>query len=578
MPIRVISDSTLATQQYGDVLFGEGEEVSYNEENPVNELETPRRSQGGWGQFSARVWGRSYEFTGRTISQDPAQVATLTFSSYSGGLLGELRTDIRFPIIKNVKFTNDDKGCADFEMVLNALPMFNIPPGTVFSVRIGQSPTANYTGYVEFNPENGTRKDEYTVLGYGFRKQLKEWVKMPDDTSSVYPFGMTAGEIFDDIMQNLVVGNTNVKYNAAKIDLTAGQPTANELDFATNDIATVFDSLALIGGCDWGVDEDGEAFFTQKSAVIKKVWFIGDGMGSFETSKNSNDIRNSIIVERSQARGSGGNGYQIGGVYRDETSIAKYGLRELTYKVPGFFGDDEIDIIGPEVLEERKEPKLTGKMKRIFLRSESDILPRGRHKFILPLDSFSEVLLEDSVPSDWSGSLALTNSSTFVVEGATSLRMALNADLNEEIEADVDLFGQLEFIEIWLYATATGQLLEFGFGLTNYNENLQTIRIPVANAWYKFRWNVSATSQQRIKKVGFKILTNSILDIYLDNINARLRGQQHITMQFKRGTYNIGESGIWTDAEFGQLPKSTSDYTAGLLQQAAENSTALRRR
>jgi hypothetical protein len=575
------NQTTYASNQYATVQFAGGEIQQFDIDRDNSELQVPRRSQLGWGQFASRVYSRSYEFAGRVISEDPAQVAIISFSTYSGAFLGTLRTDIRYPIIKSLRFTDDEKGSADFEMVLNALPDFPIIPGAIFELRIGDSPVANFTGYLEYMPDQGTRKSEYQVIGYGLRKQLSEWVRMPDETSSVYPFGMTAGEIFDDIMQTIVVPNTNVRYNASKINLTAGIPTANELDFATSDIAKVFDSLSLIANCRWGVDGTGEAYFEEKDPTIVKTWIIGDGMGQFETFENSEDIYNNITVERTEGRGSGGNGFSIAGVYTDSTSIAKYGNRTDTVRVPGFFADAECDIIGLQYLEDNKDPQMSARMRRVFLRNERDIVPRGFHRTILPVDLYSKQLFDDEDASEWTktgaGDLVLSNDSQFVIDGARSLKLEFTSAQDDVIERDAMVDGDVKTIEVWLYSTTPGTLLEVGFGLTSYAENTQQITVGVPNRWTRFRWQVESQAQNRIRKFGFKVLTDQAATIYLDNMNASILGQQHIEFEFKRATYNLGR-GQYIDVEFGKLPNSVSDYTAGLLQQTQENATALRSR
>ena len=170
MPTRTIADPTIGLQPFAEGLFGDADEVDYVIDGEQSDLTTPRRSQVGWGLFSQRVFSRSYEYSARVISDVSKEVAVVSFGTFSGGLFGELRTDIRYPIVKSLKFTLDRQGCGDFELVLNAVPPFPIVSGAVVSIRIGASPTPNYTGYVEYSPDQGTRQSEYRVSGFGNRK------------------------------------------------------------------------------------------------------------------------------------------------------------------------------------------------------------------------------------------------------------------------------------------------------------------------------------------------------------------------------------------------------------------------
>ena len=570
------SDPVFGTMLLGDTIFGDGIEVTYSRDDDNSDLIKPRRSQFGWGHFSERAFSRSYEYKGRIISEDSSQVATITFNNFSGGLVGELRTDIRYPLIEDIKFTIDKQGSSDFSMTLNRLPEFPLIPGSTFYIKIGSDPTSVFAGYLEYDEDQGTKKDRYVIQGYGFRKQLKDWVRVPEDSGSIYPFGLFAGEIVDDIMQNIVQPNTNIIYDQARIDLTAGTPIANQLDFARSDVQKVFDSLAKLAGCVYGVDGTGTFYFEPRNQATVKTWIIGDGMGAFDVKRNTSTVRNSIVVKRSVGRGSGGNGYEVAGIYNDDTSIAKYGFRELEYKIPGFFGDDEADLIGDEILQQFKDPTFSAQMKKILIRSTSDFLDIGNHRFIMPVEDYLQLLVEDEDATDWTktgaGDLVLSNDTDLVVQGASSLKLEFTSALGDEIELPVDFKGDVISISMWVYSTVQGQILTFGFGLSNYTENTNTIVLPAANRWYRWSWNVESQLQKKISTIGFELLLNSAGSIYIDGISATLRGQRHYIMEFNRSTYTFGTGTQTADAEFGELPPKNSDYISSLIQQTQENS------
>jgi hypothetical protein len=574
MTSRLIDFPALGILLLSECLFSDGPQQPYIIDDDLSDLGRPRRGQAGWGTVGARSWGRTYEFTARTPPTNTSQVALLEFSSFSGGLLGQLRTDIRYPLIRSLKFTIDNFGCADFQMILNNLPDFPIISGSKFSIRLNDDPNVVYQGYLEYDAEEGTKKAEYIYDGFGFRKQLKDWVVMPEDTSSVYPAGLRAGEIVADIMENIVAPNTNVGYNVNKIDLTAGALTTNEIDFGGFAISDVFDNLALISNCEWRVDGSGELSFEPIGDTIRKTWVIGYGMGEFDVKKNISTVRNSIIVERTEGRGSGGSGFTVAGIFQDQTSIAKYGLRTFTQKVPGFFGNTECAIIGNQVLENLKEPELSASMRRIQIRSSSDILPFGRHRFIMPVEVYPELLTEDEDSTDWSisgtGDLALSNDTDFVIQGFQSLKLDFASANGQEFTLPVSAKGKVVSFDIWIWSSATGTIFTFGFGLTNFTENTTLVTLPGAGRWYRWRWDVESQLQQRIGEIGFRIEVpdgTGSETIYIDSITANLRGQRHYQMKFNRCTYTFSDQTQTADAEFGELPPKDSDYVAGLIAQ-----------
>jgi len=569
---------------FGEALFGDGTNQMFIEDTDNSDIGIPRRIASGWGLVVQRVWGRSYVFAARNTPSDQSQTAILEFSTFNGGLIGNLRTDIRYPLIRELKFTLDNYGCSDFSMTLNALPDFPLLPGAIFSLRLSGSVNPVFQGYLEYDPDEGTKKDQYEFQGYGFRKQLKDWVKMPDDSSSVYPFGMTAGEIVDDIMQSIVVGNTNIRYNSEKIDTTAGTPIANELDFSKANVYDVFDSLALLAGCQWYIDGTGDLTFEPRSATIRKTWIIGYGMSKFDVKRNLSTVRNSIIVQRTTGRGSGAAGYAVAGVYNDNTSIAKYGFRELEYKIPGFFADAEADLIGAEILEENKDPKYSAQMTDIIIRNNNDVLPIGRHRMIMPVEVYPLLLTEDEDASLWtktgSGDLALSNSSTEVIQGATSLLLSFTSAVNDIITLPVSANGDVQSFDIWFKTNVTGTVLRFGFGLTSWTENQTDVTLPGADRWYRWRWDVTSQLQRQIGQIGFQILLGGAgaKTVYIDSISANLRGQRHYQMEFKRATYTFSDGRQTANAEFGTLPPQNSDYISALIQQSNELAVGSQRR
>jgi hypothetical protein len=271
----------------------------------------------------------------------------------------------------------------------------------------------------------------------------------------------------------------------------------------------------------------------------------------------------------------------VGGVYQDLTSIAKYGLREYTQKVPGFFADAEVDLIGNAVLEDRKDPKLTGKVERFYLRKPEDIIQRGLHRFIMPVEDYPSLIVEDESFTAWTksgaGDTVLSNSSTLVVQGNDSLKIEFTNGQNDVITTPVVVNGDIQAIEFWIRGNITGDILEFGFGLTNYNENVQTVSIGTANVWSRFRWDTSSLNQRKIRVIGFKVLTTDAGEIYIDSVTSVIRGQRHYDLDMRRTVCTIG-GGSYQTAEFGQLPIGLSDYTSALLQQVQENSIAMRSR
>ncbi len=68
-------------------------------------------------------------------------------------------------------------------------------------------------------------------------------------------------------------------------------------------------------------------------------------------------------MQRQQGAAAGGAGWSVAGIYNDTASVKKYGRKELNYQIPGYFADDEADVIGNATTGRKKDPKYSASMR-----------------------------------------------------------------------------------------------------------------------------------------------------------------------------------------------------------------------
>ena len=534
------------------------------------------RTTAGWGQYGARVYSRPVKYTPLVRSAvGGGGFASITLTASSGAILGRIRTDIQKTILKELEFTIDEKGCADFTMTLNQLPDFPLLPISLVTVNIGNTDFNWFTGFIERAPEEGTFQNRYVYRGYGLRNQLS---RVTAETSYAAPLDI--GLIVDDLVQNYVITQTNIAYNASKIQTTTGVLIASDIQFSKAGMEKNFDTLAEMAGARWGVDGDGEFYFELRESELVKNWFVGYDLLEFNPDLNVQNVKNSIFVKRQSASGESKAGWAVAAIVNDETSQAKFGVRELQYQMPGYFSDSDCELVANALLNEMATPKYYGKVKEIPVNDSGDYIERGNHRFINTPTRYNSSLNECEDVDDWTvtgGSggtdLAIVNVQDVLVSGAFSMKMTWTAAQGTYVYAPIAIKGGLKKIKMWLRSNRTGQLLTVGVGLGSFLQSYRTVSFNATEQWFLFEWDVSDLSLSELDEIGFVINdSDTATNVWIDNIECELIGSKHYTLEFNRATYIFSpDKQVVQAAEFGPPPERMYDYVSNLIKQAEEN-------
>lgn len=545
------------------------------------------RSQYGWGARSSRVWGRSYQYTAAPVAEGTPSDVTITISSVSGAVLGRLRTDIEKPILHSVEFTLDENGCADFTLRLSRLPDFEILPFSVVEINIANTSFNWFTGVVTSLDEAGTRggafssdrNRPYEFRGYGLRRYL-DGLRADADFDSL----QDVGEVIKTIFRDYVVGVDEaapfspVRYNESKIDTDAGVVLANTIELGKFTLRQVLDTLAQMASGRWGVDGDGETYFEQDNATPRRTFGVGYRINDFEPKIAYDTIKNAIIVQRQQGRGSGGAGWAVAGIYNDEASVKKYGRNELAYQIPGYFSDADADIIGGALRDSLSEPTFSADVEGLQILTDADYLERGFYRFIMPLAEYRETVADIDDAADFSivgaGDLAATTDETFgnYVYSTAGVKLSFQNAANQRAELEFSALGIIKQIRFYIKSSVAGAFLTAGVGRYQWDENTTDVDVQVVDEFIPFVWDVSVLGLQNLGKFAVKVKANtaSAVNVWIDKLDIVYRGHKTYTLALKRATYKFAPSGNTVNAEFGNLPPTLSNYVSGLLATSSE--------
>jgi hypothetical protein len=530
------------------------------------------RAHNGWGFFGQRFYSKSEKWTPPSSSVPSLTVLDISIASVSGAIVGKIRTDVQKSIVQSVDFTIDEHGCADFVLKLTRLPDFPILPFSILSIAIDNTSYNWYSGEIAYKDEQGTQQEIYEFRGVGVREYLKT---LRADTT--YTAGQDVGEIIDDLVSTWVAPYAPIRYNASKIDQTTGVVIVNDIEISSHPLEKVFQTLADMAGFDWGVDGDNDFYFAEKSATALKTFFIGYDVQKFEPKLNLADLKNVITVQRQQGAAEGGAGWAVAGVYNDATSVKKYGRKELNYQIPGFFEDDEADVIGNALLEDRKEPKQSGSMSGLVLRSSSQYLSRGVYRFILPFGQFEHIYSDVDDETEWTkvgaGDLALSKETDAFVYGDGCLKLVFTSAKNDYITFSEDCnIGKIEKIRFFVKASRRGALLSVGVGYGDWTQNMVEVDIHVQSTFFNYDWDISDLDIDRINEIGFRVDADPTVEttIWIDKIEFVIAGHPYYNLRLNKAKYKISPREQSVNVDFGALPPKMETYLASLFATASE--------
>lgn len=568
--------ATFGSQHFAETIFAQFEEEDIILDNPDSGINP--RNQIGFGLFGQRAYLRPENFDFRPIDVGDPSSPDITITTTTGAFIGKIRTDIQFTTLKSLKFgLIDGLDCADFTMELNKIPDFPIPAFSFLTFNISGRVGDWYKGLVLDTPQVGTQRNTFTYKGFGLRLYTKE---LSADIGVLSGTGKDVGQVFEELVTTRLIPETPIIFNAAKINNSTGVIIVNDLDFGKYKLNKVFDTLAIMSGHIWGVDGDGEIYFkpaAKEGDAPERTFFIGYDVQNFRPKLNLNDVKNSIVVQRQEGRADGAAGWIVGGIFSDESSVAKFGKKELEFQVPGFFEQPEIELIGNSLLASKKDPKFVGMMDGFRIKSGLDFLEDGLYRLIMPNQDFPVIFSDVDDASEWAktgaGDLTVVDEDKIFTFADGGIKLNYTDAALDQIVLTGAFKGSVKRIRVFIRSNRKGSHATLGVGKTTAFENTKQIDFPVVNQFYNFDWDVSDLNIVEINKVGIRIDEVGPVastDIFIDKIEFEVVGHKFYKMPLSKSIYTFSPSNITARAEFGILPPKMENFLAGLFSTAKE--------
>jgi len=213
-------------------------------------------------------------------------------------------------------------GCGEFEFLLPRKLFEEQSISGDFNIRIYyRNPATDsfdlwYQGLIENKvPNIAGNSENVAVSGHGYVVQLSR-IYLDDVSYS----SQEASVIVKDLLDNYITPNTDITYNAPDIEATTF--TFDSLDFNTDALSALRTIADTVGTREWGVDQDRNFFFKERSSTVGRRYSLGNNITNFNENQDFKDIINRVIVQGKQT---GGTYYKA--TYNDEVSQLKYGIR-----------------------------------------------------------------------------------------------------------------------------------------------------------------------------------------------------------------------------------------------------------
>lgn len=486
--------------------------------------------------------------------------------SVSGVHEGTFRFDVQRPLVVDVSFTNDQSGCADFQIRLNELPPFPIRAKSNVEIYLFGDSVPWYTGYIEEKPEEGTTEKTLIIKGFGLRKRLS---RVRD--GATYSTAQDIGALVDAIVQAIVLPNTAIKYNADKINRNTGVLTTGPVELSKHTLDKVFDDLATTAGCFWGVDGEGEFFFRLQDRELKRVFFEGWDFSSMKVSLDKNVV-NSVIVRRMNPKGTGKSGFTIAALANDPGSIIENDLQEKVFNVSGYFQTPECQIIANNLLAELKDHKTVIEVRDMPIDDSEDRPVFGKVGFASRFSpSYSEIYDDAEDLSLWgkigANDLIVSQSSAIVMDRAYSIRLSYTNGTNDVARVRKYFRQRINKVKFWIFSQRPGQIITIGVGVNDWNEKTYPVTVPIAGQFFEVKWDIESENIWEINYFGIRIddASGFANDIYIDRIELDVRGSKRYDLQLIKATTRITPTkGITLDLTAGASKNRTENFIAGL--------------
>ena len=284
-----------------------------------------------------------------------------------------------------------------------------------------------YQGRIENKRYNVKGKREtINISGNGYQSELKG-IYVDSDYSS-----MEVSAIVKDILDNYIIPNTNITYDAGDIESTGYTP--DSLEFNT-DALSCFETLAkIVGTREWGVDRNRKFFFKARSETVTRTYAMPGKVLSYDEDM-SFDIVNRVIVIGGDVSGT-----PFTRVVDDAQSQLKWNRRDKVIQNSSIVTNDVADQFASAVFAEFSAATFRARAEILDEALLENTTPIGLVQIIPSLATYGTKRFGQGL---YSAPIQLqVNKVTYKVDKNRNLVMSI--DLGEKRPSISEAIGQLE--------------------------------------------------------------------------------------------------------------------------------------
>ena len=446
-----------------------------------------------------------------------------------------------------------------------------VPSDTFINQRIGvrRCDNANNNGYFLITNISSNSVTVTSFFGVAQGSAGGDVIILPASCSNT----ANLSEVFKDVAKQAVIDFPELAYNPTKIEFSTGKLTAGFFDINGVDYDKIFETLEILSGNQYymGIDQEGEFFFKKIPVGVLGVLNTGYDMVDPGLTLNYNNIANLITGERTKARGTSGNGFDVIGTAEPESdallSQAKYGVYAKRVQLPAYLSDGSIQAVIDNVLAINKEPRNSAKISNL----KFDKFYQVGNYSICPLpDFYNTVVNECESLSGWTSgaNVNLSVNTDILITGNGSLEISVS-DLSNGEESRLTLANPFDLtgkqtISFWIFSSKYGDFitLELSDGVNYYD---YPVNVTTVNQFFLVTIDISDIELNEMTELAFKF--DDLVDVtlfYLDKIDIRKFGAIHTTVPLKKATYDLQSHNSNIDLEFGDEGESLSEYLQGI--------------
>lgn len=126
------------------------------------------------------------------------------------------------------------------------------------------------------------------VVFYGFMSELEKIIVREDYSN------MEVSMIVKDIMDNYVVGASDITYVSADVEATSYVVQALSFNHTVKD---AFALLAQLGGnIEWGIDRNRQLFWKQTDQYVRRVYVVGRELTTYSEERSNEGVINKLNI------------------------------------------------------------------------------------------------------------------------------------------------------------------------------------------------------------------------------------------------------------------------------------------